>query len=1396
MPRDPHHPVPDTLTLGEHTPWSLDGDPATGPAFGRYRLREPIGSGGTGVVYCAWDPELEREVAIKVLRDGTKASELARERLHREARAVGRLNHPGIVAVYDVGEQEGRTYLTMELLPTSLADRRPSGPIPPDAAVDLIGRVADALAFAHAHALVHRDVKPGNILLDRKGHPKLTDFGLVKHLSASADPLTAQGEMVGTIGYLAPEQARGEEVGPAADQFSLGAILFELLQGAPPFGRGGTADVLYRVLETAPPPMVDVPLGLQRVCRRALEKAPADRFADMTEFAAALRGWRDVQVPAGRRPWPGPLTWWLGAALVASVGMGAWSYRTTERGPDATARVHAMTSRLVDLRLRGEEARAVAALDGFLQLEEGTRAAPQMLLAEASGRLRAGKNGTAEAARAFILAEHPEDRRDAVLALGDALAQAQDWPALYRWRAGVASLSPAAAASAEGRRLLGLASASHGELRGLTGPLRDVGRALAGATETEHHAKTAVAWDTNGDGRDELVLLEGDALVILSPGDLQRPVRLDSPGVWSLSPLHPGPDGRARAAACDAKGCFEARIGPTALERVRGLPLPPGYVAAHGDVDGDGVPELYVGNHRLVHRLMADDEPTLFAPHPGTNASNSDVNGLVVADLDGDGSSELAAALGTWGAYDLRVFVPEGPHSVRLDARLMLGNVRHLVAVRTPDGPRLVTQLRSPWAALDASAFGPDLPHGEPSGLYVVAWSPGQLRAERVLAPPLPAHWVVPVSSQAGESLLAADLNGDGFDEVVHTSRKGWMHLYDPTAGLGPVPVAGLAPLVALQLDEDPAEELVVRDLLDGDRVWALGVGSMAPPLRPIADVPPGAGPPSQVSDAVASRWRRSEVLLSLVPEVAAREFSSLANVIADPTASAAASARAAEVWGTVGDLGRAADAWRQVTRAPGLAEKGWTALQQTLVADRRFPEALQAARARVALGIEVSDLASLETLAAPSRVPVALQDHLDERIRLEDALEVRWGRGLGGLWAHTGDTRRLWSVPLRTTGGRIGIEVELTPGTMAWGERHHLLLTTDEEAVDGPALYWQFGGGGGVHVGSAGCPVAPTGAGGGITDIEGRFTLRWTWVPAEKKGVCVLVEDGLERNRVVFSGDLDIDLSDPDLQLVMASRSTAGAVSTSTLHAVTLIGMEPAPWTPTPAEHALRALVVGEPEGIWREDLPDSLRWLSELGTGSSSVASVQLVRQLERAGDLLPLMRVRPEAGWLLRPALGDARFLRAFREAHQLGISSHSTSDWMTDVLQDQALDLTAVESDPFDRAWLLRARGASHLRLGRIDHARADLSEAMNLAEQADPEDRRWTRLLRGLLVELAILRVERAAPESALELLERALALSPTPEIVADRLVQRVELKPLHTLPGWAAIEDARRLTRT
>jgi serine/threonine protein kinase/Tol biopolymer transport system component len=330
---------------------------ANGTRLGPYEIVAAIGVGGMGEVYRARDTRLDRTVAIKVLPQQFAANAHVRMRFEREAKAISALAHPHICTLHDVGTENGIDFLVMEHLDgETLADRLTRGPLPVADALRIATQIADALDKAHRRGIVHRDLKPGNIMLTRGG-AKLLDFGLARSVETdvvspdsptiqamtAAKPLTAEGTIVGTFQYMAPEQLEGRQADARTDIFAFGAVLYEMLTGKRAFGGNSRASVIAAILATDPPPIISVqpltPLPLERVIRICLQKDPDDRWQSAhdlkLELDAQSTGSFDTAASArgARRSWAG----WAVAAIIgaSAIAFGLYDRRVHHQSPPA-----------------------------------------------------------------------------------------------------------------------------------------------------------------------------------------------------------------------------------------------------------------------------------------------------------------------------------------------------------------------------------------------------------------------------------------------------------------------------------------------------------------------------------------------------------------------------------------------------------------------------------------------------------------------------------------------------------------------------------------------------------------------------------------------------------------------------------------------------------------------------------------------------------------------------------------------------------------------------------------------------------------------------------------------------------------------------------------------------
>ncbi|HET9037631.1 MAG TPA: serine/threonine-protein kinase, partial [Myxococcaceae bacterium] len=312
---------------------------APGHKLGPYEVLSVVGAGGMAEVYRARDPRLGREIALKVVNESLGASPDLVRRFEQEARIAGSLNHPNIVAVYDAGVHEGAPFFVTELLEgESLRQRMSRGRVPLGTALDWTIQLAHGLAAAHRRGIVHRDVKPENVFIVSGGQLKLLDFGIAKLAEeARASPhglmdvtvapgggATRTGSVLGSPGYMSPEQVRGESVDARTDLFSLGEVLYELLSGERAFPGASVVESGYAILNQDPPPLPpSVPPGVAQVVFRCLEKDPERRFQSATDLAFALEVARGPTGSTAPSPVPARRRRWLVPAVLALAGLAA-----------------------------------------------------------------------------------------------------------------------------------------------------------------------------------------------------------------------------------------------------------------------------------------------------------------------------------------------------------------------------------------------------------------------------------------------------------------------------------------------------------------------------------------------------------------------------------------------------------------------------------------------------------------------------------------------------------------------------------------------------------------------------------------------------------------------------------------------------------------------------------------------------------------------------------------------------------------------------------------------------------------------------------------------------------------------------------------------------------------
>jgi serine/threonine protein kinase len=329
---------------------------APGTQLGPYEISAPLGAGGMGEVYRARDTRLRREVAVKVLPHAFSSDPERLRRFEQEARTASALNHPNILAIYDVGKHDGSPYLISEFLEgKTLREQLKAGPLPVRRATDIAVQVARGIAAAHEKGIIHRDLKPANLFLTSDGRVKILDFGLAKlfqrddpgvgeTLSLTPLPHTESGLVLGTVGYMSPEQVRGESADPRSDIFALGAILYEMLSGKRAFHKESSAETMTAILKEEPPGLSGetrkIPSAVERIVFHCLEKNPAERFESARDLAFDLESLSGISSPSTARPASTLSPWrkWLilpVALLLLAIGLAGGRFLARSTGSSA-----------------------------------------------------------------------------------------------------------------------------------------------------------------------------------------------------------------------------------------------------------------------------------------------------------------------------------------------------------------------------------------------------------------------------------------------------------------------------------------------------------------------------------------------------------------------------------------------------------------------------------------------------------------------------------------------------------------------------------------------------------------------------------------------------------------------------------------------------------------------------------------------------------------------------------------------------------------------------------------------------------------------------------------------------------------------------------------------------
>ncbi|HHO49650.1 MAG TPA: serine/threonine protein kinase, partial [Deltaproteobacteria bacterium] len=1381
----------------------------------------------------AEDPGLRRRVALKVLLAGSFARARDIERFLREARAVARLDHPNIVKILEFDREGGGAWFAMEYVdgPNLLRRIRHQGALPWREAVDIAARLARALQHAHEQGLVHRDVKPNNVLLEDGNRPRLTDFGLaLRQDEGEGTRLTRTGQVLGTPMYMSPEAASGDlgRIGPHTDVYGVGVVLYEMLTGKVPFEGSTPLAIIGAVLQGNPAPprhlVPDIPRPVEIACLKAMRSDPADRYATAERLAEDLqRCLRGEPIQAAPPSLRARLRWFarrnrtaLGiatAALLASlaVGMGSTVALRTRASTLARAReasaldnLRGVLARIDQLEAGGQPDEAERAWQAFVHHPQhrGTLALVDGWLARADHLHKAGdaQGRLAALGMAYAAAGRSRDQERALLALARGLREERRLDRLQEVVDTLRRRAPELARRPEVLRLHRDALAAQRDLKraaavGGEGPIGRVLDALAKATPTPHHADEALPWP-GSDGA--LLLRHGGSdrlqLVGATPGlEGIRSLRIPLPA-QRIAPLS---GDRALLVVGTDHGVSLLRESQRRLQHIAGWGGGPLLSSASGDLDGDGRVEHYLGLGRELLRLKGHNALYRDVPHPPTNASRSTINDLLVADVDQDGRDELIVAAGEWGAYDVRILgMDDDVLSIR--ARSKLGVVEDLAALPDPEG-RITVLAAKVDRYPNLQMFPPEAATGQPPGLWRLSLQDGALEQRRVL-------------SVGCDRLTVGDLDGDGLHDVAAQCGDDLLLMVQSSDGkLRDVWIQQLTLLAMVDVDPDPAMELVVADPDADEAVWVLGVGAEAPPtLLPThhrAQPPPAGADP-----ASADAWRRAEDLVYIGQiHQAADALEALAELQWGRSLGWEAVLRAADLHHARGAWAEAASLYLSAVDevdeptaigALRAAAKAWRqehALEEELAVLRRLRDA------GALDDDEARRLTVLVELADPPRAELTFDRPLDPHWRIDDPLALQRLRDQGLRIEAFGDGT-LAHVPVRWSVGVLELELELELERTEWDGGVEIGLAPRGWEIPDYSVTIEGQGGGEVVWPRLVCVASEHKLEQPLPGGE-RLVVRLQLF-ANREGLSC----GVEGPSIDWRGISDTRLPDPpeeDWDLVIRATGGADTGGVVILHRITLEGATLAPDPPPGRDHARQALVDGDPKtaagrrsSMLLDDPLLEAAIAAERDDGEALRAALQrLVEQGRADKPLLHLLHHRIDAlGAELRPLLGpDWPWWIA--RAWDTTLHAHSTDPELVSVLLSHLDGLLEADTDRLDRIAtlvLLNARrGAAALSDDRLELAGASFERALALHRRL-PSARAMALAptIAGVHLDRAALAVRTGAPApEALAALDRALQSSPAPEIIADMASVRPDLAALRTEAGWAErIEPLRRGT--
>ena len=1408
-----------TATAGEPSPLA---ETATAPAdaqpgassgvevrgsVGRYVVLEELGRGGMGVVYVAFDPELDRKVALKVLkpRGAIGLDTAAHARLQREARAMARLAHPNVIAVHDVGQWEGRVFVAMELVPGQTLTQWAETPRPWTEVVPVMTQAARGLLAAHEAGLVHRDFKPDNCIVGDDGRVRVLDFGLARGDDATeaedsagpspgslSDSLTATGAIMGTPAYMAPEQHVGDPSTAQTDQFAFCVSLYSILYRHKPFAGNTLSSLMVSVLEDEPRVPEDrrgVPGWLHRAIVRGLSKMPGDRWPSMADL---LRELERLETARARRRWLAVLLFAAAAVVAALAGVDAWRARQARLA--AEAREQAAVDRLNTLRPKlaawveaGATDDAHEAVDAFTRLPEvvGTRAqsAGWLTYSRLLGQPDHLPLRLQAAANAYAAALDEEAKREVLLHLVTTFRESGRWDEL---RAALTLLDDddpdvvsdrvvSAMASREFAAAADYARRSGGG-EGIT-PLADAWRYAARVELPDGNMRLG---DFDGDGALDLVTSDEEGLVQIRR--LDESLTLEAS--YHVEPFR-------RVLILEGERSILTSIGiPTSQTNTVVRLVEDGTAevlgqfedhlraVASGDVDGDGIREHYgaVAHYgRRLRRLdIRGDKLELSRPVAPAERAKSDLLGTVAGDFDGDGDLELAVAAATWQAYDVRIFDGEAA-GLRLRDRLPLGVVMSLALL--PGKPdRLVAHLMEE----DPNA---ETPH--PTGIYVLAWRDGELQIESYLE--------VPRQLERGGRLRTGDVDGDGRVDIVMGAGRGTWVAQATADGFATVFVQDMVMREVVQLDDDPALEVIVNPAWRRrDETWVLGLGDSQLPPRPAAVESATEPPPEIASTDLARTWMNAEALVAMGLQREAIE-------VFERTATLASSSEHRDL--ALVRAGALAEARNELERAAAIYAQGL---------DDEPSEGLVVAAARLAerrheftvagqlwrrLSTEEATEASrrLEELDVPRVQVWGDGQALPEATMVVQPLALSWEGPHGLRVTADAGSGELLRIPIEVHGARLGLEVEHEILRSEWSSGLEVVIVDDAgESVLVSKVMARGSSADLQRVASVEGLMAKSWAVAGL-EAHDRVAIRAERTAATRYAAVTGATTATELAEgepfttgrhwlVIRAGPLDVALQTFRIQTRIRSLALRGA---------SVVDEPLAPRDSAALRSVRGQLQVREVPGF-ELDRDDRVWWAAELERADAHDAAVAMLAQagpFARDASTVNLLRalVRGDAGRLLPLALEGAGPLAGF--AWHLGWRFHATTRIVEpEVAAAMGRDLPvleALEAAPVGLVAAYSWRGDLHYRRAQWARARSDYQSAVELGAAALTDGPVLSiQPLASAYAGLVDLAVRAGDDEAADHWVERALASGLPAHEVARGLGERTHLAPALAEARW------------